>query len=170
MRDARRRSAVAVVHFRRSLKAFVIRAPRLGTEAATCLFGLQTRRRPCHAKRMSAEAASSDPTLGMAIDRLAETVALRAAHTEDTSYTAKLLAKGVPTCAQKLGEEAVELAIAAVTLDRDEVRKEAADLLYHLTVLLYAAGVHPSEVAAELSAREGVSGLVEKASRRADVS
>ncbi|MEM7565775.1 MAG: phosphoribosyl-ATP diphosphatase [Pseudomonadota bacterium] len=117
-------------------------------------------------------APSPEPRLapfGAALDRLAQTVAARAGEGAETSYTARLLSAGVPKCAQKLGEEAVELAIAAVSEDRDEVRKEASDLLYHLVVLLRAAGVDPSEVAAELSRREGVSGLAEKAARAGPV-
>ncbi len=107
-------------------------------------------------------------TLGAALDRLAETVAMRAGESAQISYTARLLARGVPKCAQKLGEEAVELAIAATLGDADETRKEAADLLYHLTVLLHASGIDPVDVAAELGRREGVSGLAEKAARGGD--
>ena len=117
---------------------------------------------------MNARPASSDRTLGQSVDRLAETVAARAEASAETSYTARLIAEGVPACAQKLGEEAVELAIAAVSRQHEEVAKEAADLVYHLAVLLRAAGVDPSEVAAELTRREGVSGLAEKAARRPD--
>lgn len=104
-------------------------------------------------------------TLGAVLDALSATVAARADAPRETSYTASLLAGGAPRCAQKLGEEAVELAIAAVKGDADEVRQEAADLLYHLTVLLQAAGVSPRAVADELVRREGTSGLVEKAAR-----
>ena len=113
------------------------------------------------------DAASADPTLGAALDRLAETVAARAGTSAEASYTAKLLARGVPKCAQKLGEEAVELVIATVGGDRDEAVKETADLLYHLAVLLRAADIDPADVAAELRRREGVSGLAEKAARGA---
>lgn len=113
----------------------------------------------------------TDPqSLGAAIDRLAETVSRRAAATVEApgaSYTASLLAEGAPKCAQKLGEEGVELALAAVLGDKTEIRAEAADLLYHLIVLLRACDVEPGAVAAELLRREGVSGLTEKASRSA---
>ena len=71
-------------------------------------------------------------------------------------------------CAKKLGEEAVELVIAAVEKNKAEVTKEAADVLYHLLVLLQAAGVSPSAVMDELKRREGTSGLAEKASRPHD--
>lgn len=108
-------------------------------------------------------------SLGAALDRLLATTMARAGESPDVSYTAKLLAKGTEKCAQKLGEEGVELALAAMRGDsksrRKGVRGEAADLLYHLAVLLHAAGVSPDEVAAELTAREGVSGLDEKAAR-----
>ena len=109
--------------------------------------------------------ANNDATLGNALDRLSKTIDLRAAASADTSYTAKLLAAGVGKCAKKLGEEAVELALAAVSETPDSVVNEAADVLYHLSVLLKAAGVSPDAVGAELLRREGVSGLEEKASR-----
>ncbi len=82
------------------------------------------------------------------------------------SYTARLLHGGPAKCAQKVGEEAVETAIAAVQRDRTRVAAESADLLYHLLVLWAAAGVTPGDVAAALAARKGVSGLVEKAGRK----
>ncbi|MFP3944621.1 MAG: phosphoribosyl-ATP diphosphatase [Alphaproteobacteria bacterium] len=84
----------------------------------------------------------------------------------EESYTARLLSRGVAKCAQKVGEEAVETAIAAAERNRDEVAAESADLLYHLLVLWAAAGVTPEDVAAALAARKGVSGLVEKQARR----
>ena len=140
--------------------------------------GLPSPRGPCHADGMNAVPAFPDRTLGQSVDRLAETVAARETASSKASYTARLLAKGVPACAQKLGEEAVELAIAAVAGatdagrrgETDEVVKEAADLVYHLVVLLRAAGVDPGEVGAELARREGISGLAEKATRRPDAS
>jgi phosphoribosyl-ATP pyrophosphohydrolase len=92
-------------------------------------------------------------------------IASRAAASPEESYTAKLLAAGVPRCAQKLGEEAVEAAIAAATGDRDGLAAEAGDVLYHLLVLLKAGGVTLDEVMAALEARTGQSGLAEKASR-----
>lgn len=82
-----------------------------------------------------------------------------------TSYIATLAAKGRAKIAQKVGEEAVETVIAAVTDDREGLVGEAADLLFHLTVLLHHAGLTLDDVRAELARREGVSGLVEKASR-----
>jgi phosphoribosyl-ATP pyrophosphohydrolase len=99
---------------------------------------------------------------------LADEVSQRKAASSETSYTAKLLSQGVEKCAKKLGEEAVELAIAAVLRDRTHTTAEAADVLYHLLVLLAASDVKLSQVMAELARRQGVSGLAEKASRPKD--
>jgi phosphoribosyl-ATP pyrophosphohydrolase/phosphoribosyl-AMP cyclohydrolase len=76
----------------------------------------------------------------------------------EASYTARLLAAGLPRIAQKVGEEAVETVVAALTKNRDELVLEASDLLYHLLVLLLASGVGPEEVAAELLRRAGKPG------------
>jgi len=92
-------------------------------------------------------------------------VARRASVTDGSSWTATLLAKGVEKCAQKLGEEAVEAAIAAAAGKPEELRKEAADVLYHLLVLLRAADVPLDAVMSELESRTARSGLAEKASR-----
>lgn len=100
------------------------------------------------------------------LDRLAATIAARRTADPEKSYTARLLKEGVERCAKKFGEEAVEAALAAVKGDKVAVANEAADVLYHLMVLLAAAGVEPDEVYAVLTAREGRSGLEEKASRR----
>ena len=97
--------------------------------------------------------------------RLAEVIASRRGADPASSYTAKLLAEGPARAAKKLGEEAVELAIAAAQGDRAAVASESADLLYHWLVLLEACGVEPETVAKALAAREGRSGLDEKASR-----
>ena len=99
------------------------------------------------------------------LDRLHADIAAKAFSSPDTSYTAKLLSQGVEKCAKKFGEEAVELALAAVQGKRGETIKEAADVLYHLLVLLQATGVSPGAVMEELKRREGTSGLVEKAAR-----
>lgn len=92
-------------------------------------------------------------------------VAARLAEAGEGSYTRKLANKGIEKCAQKMGEEAVEAVIAAVTRDKAELVKESADLLYHLTVTLAVAGVAWADVSAELERRTGQSGLAEKASR-----
>ena len=101
------------------------------------------------------------------LEDLASIVAARAASDDSTSYTAKLARRGVAACAQKLGEEAVEAAIAAAMSDREGLKGEAADLLYHLLVLLHVAGVSLDEVKAELRRRTGQTGLAEKAGRSA---
>ena len=89
----------------------------------------------------------------------------RAAASSDESWTAKLVASGVPRIAKKTGEEAVETVIAALGDDDGELLNEAADLLYHLTVLLHARGVGVADVMAVLEARQSRSGLAEKAAR-----
>lgn len=99
------------------------------------------------------------------LDDLARIVAERAAADPAQSYTAKLVAKGTPRIAKKLGEEAVEAAIAGALGQRDDLRAEAADVLYHLVVLLHASGVPIAEVMAELERRTAQSGLAEKAAR-----
>ena len=99
------------------------------------------------------------------LHRLAETIAARRGADPETSWTAKLLAKGPEKCAEKFGEEAVEAIIEAVRGDRARLTSEAADVLYHLLVMLAARGVTLAEVLAELERREGVSGIKEKASR-----
>lgn len=100
------------------------------------------------------------------LDRLFETIASRRTADPEKSYTAKLLAEGVDRCAKKFGEEAVEAALAAVKGDKAAIASESADVLYHLLVLWAASGVEPAQVYAALEAREGRSGLAEKASRR----
>ena len=90
----------------------------------------------------------------------------RAAASPDVSYTRKLLDRGLAHCAKKLGEEAVEVALAAVTEDREHLIGEAADLLYHLLVVLEARGIKLAEVEATLAERTAYSGLDEKAARK----
>lgn len=102
----------------------------------------------------------------MTLEELNARIALRAAASPEESYTAKLIARGINKTAQKLGEEATEAVIAAVTHDRGELVKEAADVLYHLLVLLKAAEVPLDAVMAELDARTAQSGLEEKAARK----
>ena len=97
--------------------------------------------------------------------RLADTIATRANADPDSSWTAKLLAKGPEKCAEKFGEEAVEAIIASVKGDTTNLTAEAADVLYHLLVMLQASGVKFESVLAELDRREGVSGIAEKAAR-----
>jgi phosphoribosyl-ATP pyrophosphohydrolase len=98
------------------------------------------------------------------LQRLAATIASRKGGDPSASYTAKLLADPA-LAAKKLGEEAIEAVIAATKGDGDALAAESADLIYHWLVVLAAAGVDLDAVAAKLEAREGVSGLAEKASR-----
>lgn len=88
-----------------------------------------------------------------------------AAGDASTSYVASLAAKGLPKVAQKLGEEAVETVIAALSEPDDALIGEAADVLFHLTVLLKLRGIGLDAVAAELDRRHGTSGITEKANR-----
>jgi phosphoribosyl-ATP pyrophosphohydrolase len=99
------------------------------------------------------------------LERLAATIAERKRADAGASYTAQLLADPV-RAAKKLGEEAVETVIAALGADKDALAAESADLIYHWLVVLAAAGVSLDDVAAKLEAREGTSGLDEKASRK----
>ncbi len=99
------------------------------------------------------------------LSRLAATIAARRGADPETSWVAKLHARGVPVIARKLGEEAIETVIAALSGSREELVGEAADTLFHLLVLLDAKGVSLNEVLAELERREGTSGIAEKAAR-----
>ncbi|KTT70323.1 phosphoribosyl-ATP diphosphatase [Sphingomonas endophytica] len=98
-------------------------------------------------------------------DRLFATVASRRGADADSSYTASLFARGRGRIAQKLGEEATETVIAAMGPDARKIVPEAADLIYHLCVLLADAGLTLDDVRAELARREGTSGHEEKAAR-----
>ena len=104
-------------------------------------------------------------TLGQALDQLAATVAERAQAPAAESYTASLIQAGPAKCAKKLGEEAVEAALAGVLGDKAHLAAEAADVLFHLLALLATCEVPLEAVAAELQRRRGVSGHAEKASR-----
>jgi phosphoribosyl-ATP pyrophosphohydrolase len=100
-----------------------------------------------------------------ALDRLAAIIQARKEADPESSWTAKLLSKGPEKCAEKFGEEAVEAIIEAVKGDRDKLTAEAADVLYHLLVMLAARDVTLGQVLAELERREGTSGIAEKAAR-----
>ena len=99
------------------------------------------------------------------LTRLQATIEARKGADPASSYTAKLLAGGPALAGKKFGEEAVETVIAAMQADKDALAAESADLIYHWLVLLAASGVSLDEVAAKLEAREGTSGIVEKAGR-----
>jgi phosphoribosyl-ATP pyrophosphohydrolase len=98
---------------------------------------------------------------------LEDIVRARAAAPPEESYTAKLLAGGVERVAKKFGEEALEAVIAATVGRTDELTKEAADVLYHLLVMLHGAGVPLAAVMDELARRTAQGGLAEKAARKA---
>ncbi len=97
--------------------------------------------------------------------RLAATIEARKAADPDSSWTARLLAQGPEKAAEKFGEEAIEAVIEAVRGDNARLTSEAADVLYHLLVMLAARDVSLDDVLGELERREGTSGVAEKASR-----
>jgi phosphoribosyl-ATP pyrophosphohydrolase len=99
------------------------------------------------------------------LDTLAATIAARRGADPDSSWTARLLAQGPEKCAEKFGEEAIEAIIEAVKGDRARLTSEAADVLFHLLVMLTARDVALADVLAELDCRQGTSGLDEKAAR-----
>jgi phosphoribosyl-ATP pyrophosphohydrolase len=101
----------------------------------------------------------------MTLDDLATLIDARKSADPDSSWTAKLLAKGPEKCAEKFGEEAIEAIIEAVKGDKAGLTSEAADVLYHLLVMLAARDVPLSDVMAELDRRQGTSGIAEKAAR-----
>ncbi|WP_299925564.1 phosphoribosyl-ATP diphosphatase [uncultured Pelagimonas sp.] len=96
---------------------------------------------------------------------LETTIAARKSADPDSSWTAKLLAKGPEKCAEKFGEEAIEAIIAAAKNDRENLTYESADVLYHLLVMLAARDIPLDDVLTELARRQGTSGITEKASR-----
>ena len=103
--------------------------------------------------------------MAFSLEALDGRIAERASASPDESYTAKLVRDGVDRCARKFGEEAVEAIVAAVSRDHAGLTAEAADVLYHLLVLLRAADIPLADVLAELERRTSQSGLAEKASR-----
>ena len=100
------------------------------------------------------------------LHRLSETIASRKQADPDSSWTARLLAQGPEKCAEKFGEEAIEAIIEAVKGDREALTREAADVLYHLFVMLASRDLGLNDVLAELERREGTSGIAEKAARK----
>ena len=100
------------------------------------------------------------------IDKLFAVIESRKASDPNTSYSARLMSEGRLKCAKKLGEEAIETSLAAVAQDKTALANESADLLYHLLLLWAACGLKPEDVYAALAAREGRSGLQEKAARK----
>ncbi len=102
------------------------------------------------------------------LDRLADTLEARKSADPQSSYVAKLYAKGLDAILKKVGEEATETVIAAKGGDREQLVYEMADLWFHSLVLLASQGLRPADVLNELARREGLSGLEEKASRAKD--
>ena len=102
----------------------------------------------------------------MSLNDLAATIEARKSADPDSSWTAKLLAKGPEKCAEKFGEEAIEAVIEAVKGDRDKLIGEAADSLYHLLVMCAARDITLADIEAELDRRTSQSGIAEKASRQ----
>src|SRR5262249_19083620 len=126
--------------------------------AAEAVSGMIQKRKPTRTHPMPREAH--------AIDKLFATIASRKGGDPSTSYTALLLKEGPAKCAKKFGEEAVEVVLAAVAKDKKSLTAESADVVYHLLVVWAACGITPDGVYAALKAREGQSGLQEKASRK----
>ncbi|MEM1075436.1 MAG: phosphoribosyl-ATP diphosphatase [Pseudomonadota bacterium] len=101
----------------------------------------------------------------MTLQDLFDTIQSRASADPESSWTANLFSKGPEKCAEKFGEEAVEAIIEAVRNDKEALKSEAADVLYHLLVMLAARDVHIDDVMSVLASRQGQSGLEEKAKR-----
>jgi phosphoribosyl-ATP pyrophosphohydrolase len=116
---------------------------------------------------LAANAKERYGSIMFTLDELAETIAERADADAKLSYTRSLLDKGAAHCARKFAEEAIELTIAAAAENEDSVRAEAADVLYHLLVVLRARGVPFASVMSELEGRTRQSGHEERASRKA---
>jgi phosphoribosyl-ATP pyrophosphohydrolase len=101
----------------------------------------------------------------MTLNELADIIAARKGADPESSWTAKLLSQGPEKCAEKFGEEAIEAIIEAIKDDKAKLTSEAADVLYHLLVMLASRDIALDDVLAELARRQGTSGIVEKAAR-----
>jgi len=112
-----------------------------------------------------ADKPKGDPN-GEIVDALYAVIETRRGGDPDSSYTAQLLARGTGKIAEKVGEEAIEAIVASLSEGPDALAAESADLIYHLCVLWADAGVRPADVWAKLAARQGMSGLDEKANRK----
>lgn len=116
-------------------------------------------------KATPGKAPTRKPAAGHPLERLYQTIHSRKGADPDSSYTARLMAKGPIKLAQKVGEEAIETAIEGVLGDRKKLVAESADLFYHLLALWAVRNVKPQQIWDELARREGQSGLAEKAAR-----
>ena len=108
---------------------------------------------------------SYQDSTAIVLDRLANVINNRRNADPEISYTAQLLNDGLSTIARKVGEEAVECVVSSFSKNKKELIDESADLLYHLLVLWAANEIAPQDVWREISRREGVSGVLEKADR-----
>ena len=99
------------------------------------------------------------------LERLDSTIQRKTTESPNKSHTAKLLKKGTEKCAEKFGEEAIELIVASIKKKKKEIIGEAADTLYHMLVLLRSKNISINEVLSELASREGISGIEEKRKR-----
>ena len=99
------------------------------------------------------------------LERLDLTIQRKITESPNKSHTARLLKKGTEKCAEKFGEEAIELIVACVKKKKKEIIGEAADTLYHMCVLLRSKNISIDEILSELASREGVSGIEEKRKR-----
>ena len=113
----------------------------------------------------SGDKAIKDTVGGDVLDRIFAVIESRRDGNPDTSHTARLFHKGTRKIAQKVGEEAVEVVIEAIRRRRDRLIEESADLMYHLMVMWADAKLTPADVWAELSRREGISGIAREAAR-----
>jgi len=158
-----REKSFLVLFFKKGLLASLT---RIGHPVAKKIISKKAAR-----KQRAPRAATPDrPALNVSavvLDRLWSVVLERRDADPQLSHSARLLSRGTPKVAQKFGEEAVECIIEAVAGNREALIAESADVIYHLLVLWVSAELHPSEVWAELERREGVSGIAEKAARRA---
>ena len=102
------------------------------------------------------------------LERLDLTIQRKTTESPNKSHTAKLLKKGTEKCAEKFGEEAIELIVASVKKKKKEIIGEAADTLYHMFVLLRSKNISINEVLTELASREGISGIEEKRKRNVE--
>jgi len=141
-------------------------APRKAAKAVKATKAKPTKLKKRVVRKIATTPQPPPAETGVAVlDRLFEVVASRRTADPAISHSARLLSRGTAKVAQKFGEEAVECLIEAIAGNRDALVAESADVLYHLIVLWVNAEVKPSDVWAELARREGVSGVVEKASR-----
>lgn len=139
-----------------------VKVPQLKKKQIAALLPKTVAKTPGKSAAKVGSAATSE-----VLERLFEVVLSRKGADPSVSHSARLLSRGTPKIAQKFGEEAVECLIEAVRGDSKALIAESADVLYHLLVLWVDAGVTPEDVWAELTRREGVSGIAEKAARPA---